>query len=465
MSTELARALALLDRYATSAPRYTSYPTALDWSKDFDPARAPQFLRKAGERDGPISVYVHLPFCVERCLFCGCNVVITRSEERVERYLERLLAEFAQAAELGLARREVHQFHWGGGTPTHLSPEQLRRVHEGFAAHFRFAPGAEQSIEVDPRVTTREQIEVLAALGFRRISLGIQDYDPDVQDAIKRHQPEDETLALVEHARAVGFESVNVDLMYGLPKQTVATFERTVARVIEGVRPDRVALFHYAHVPWIKKHQEALDTDAMPDAPERLRIFVRARDLFEEAGYAQIGLDHFALEEDELAVAFRRGALHRNFMGYTTRRADELAGFGSSAIGELSGAFLQNSPDRADYERRIDEDGLAIFRGHELSADDLLRRDVILAIMCNGVVDKAEIERRHGVRFDEAFATELAELEPLAADGLVELEPDAIRVTRLGRLFLRNAALPFDRYFRERLASGQGTDRAFSKTH
>lgn len=465
MSVDLDRALALLEKYATSAPRYTSYPTALDWSKEFDPARAPDLLRRAGDSDGPISVYVHLPFCVERCLFCGCNVVITRSEERVEQYLQRLLAEFARAAELGLGRREVHQFHWGGGTPTHLSPEQLRRVHEGFAAHFRFAPGAEQSIEVDPRVTSHEQIEELAALGFRRISLGIQDYDAGVQDAIKRHQPEDETLELVNHARAVGFESVNVDLMYGLPKQTVQTFERTVERVIEGVRPDRIALFHYAHVPWIKRHQEALDTCAMPDAPERLRIFVRARDLFEAAGYVQIGLDHFALEDDELAVAFRRGRLHRNFMGYTTRRADELAGFGSSAIGELSGAFLQNSPERAEYERRIDRDGLAIFRGHELSADDLLRRDVILAVMCNGVVDKGEIERRHGVPFDEVFATELAELEPLAADGLVELEPDAIRVTRLGRLFLRNAALPFDRYFRERLASGQGTDRAFSRTH
>lgn len=454
----------LLEKYRTSAPRYTSYPTAVDWSPDtFDPAEYATRLANEAAREGPLSVYVHLPFCVEMCLFCGCNVVITRKEERVENYLAHLEKEFAHVAETGIGSRAVHQYHWGGGTPTHLDVEQMRRVQAAFEGAFELAPKAEVAIEVDPRVTSTEQVEALAEMGFNRISLGVQDFNHDVQVAIKRVQSEELTRRLIDDARKNRIRSVNVDLMYGLPEQTRASFKRTVDTVLD-IRPERVALFHYAHVPWMKKHQTALDMDAAPDSAEKLAIFIDALEAFIDAGYVYLGLDHFALPDDELAKALQAEKLDRNFMGYTTRRGDAMVSLGVSSIGDIDGCFVQNHPVEADYLAAVAAGGFGTKRGHALSADDGLRRDVILGLMCNGVLHKGAIEAKHGIEFDAVFAPELAALAPLADDGLVHLDPDALRLTPLGQLFMRNVALPFDKYYAARQARGENSGGTFSKT-
>jgi len=453
----------LLEKYRTSAPRYTSYPTAVDWEDGFDPKSYPELLAQAASSDDPLSVYVHIPFCAERCLFCGCNVVITRHADRVTAYLVELDKEFAAVAASGVGARKVRQYHWGGGTPTHLNLEQIERVQTAFTNSFTLADDAEVAIEVDPRVTTPAQIELLAQLGFNRISLGLQDLDPKVQVDIKRVQSEAETVEIIDAARANGMGSLNIDLIYGLPHQTLAGFEKTVNSVL-AIRPERVALFHYAHVPWIKKHQTAMTLDAIPSSEDKLAIFVRSVEQFLAAGYVYIGLDHFALPTDELAIAHKAGELQRNFMGYTTCRGTDMVSLGVSAIGEVGGAFIQNDPNEPSYLEKVAGGGFGSYRGHTLSADDRLRRDVILGLMCNGVLEKAPIEAAHGIHFDETFALELSELVPLQDDGLVQLESGALRLTEIGQMFMRNVALPFDRYYRERQARGENGQNTFSKT-
>jgi len=453
----------LLAKYATSAPRYTSYPTAVDWSASFDAARYPRLLEQVAGNGEPLSVYVHLPFCRELCLFCGCNVVISSNTSRYDAYLNHLEAEFATVRASGIGGRRVRQYHWGGGTPTQLDLPRLERVQAFFDKTFTLADDAEVAIEVDPRVTTREQIAFLAAHGFNRVSMGVQDFEPAVQEAIHRVQSEEETRAVVEAAREHGIASVNVDLIYGLPLQTPGSFENTVQRVLD-MRPERVALFHYAHVPWLKRHQTAIEIDAAPRSDEKFSIFRRSVEQFTAAGYVYIGLDHFALPEDELAVAMREERLQRNFMGYTTRRGSDLVALGVSSIGDVAGCYVQNVPKELDYEAAVKEKGHAAHRGHELTPDDRLRRDLILGLMCNGVLRKRSVESAHGISFDETFARELGELGALADDGLVVLERDAIRLTALGQMFMRNVALPFDRYFRERRAKGQDGKPTFSRT-
>jgi oxygen-independent coproporphyrinogen-3 oxidase len=453
----------LLERYGVAAPRYTSYPTAVDWRGDLDPATYPERLERASRDDTPLSVYVHVPFCEQLCLFCGCNVVITRHHEHALPYLDALGREIAAVRATGIGRRKVSQYHWGGGTPTFLSESEIGRLHEMIASTFAFEPGAEIAIEIDPRHTTRGQIRLLRSLGFNRVSAGVQDFDPAVQQAIRRIQSEDETRLVVAEARSAGFDSVNVDLIYGLPFQTEAGFDRTLDRIVD-LRPDRIALFHYAHVPWIRKHQDALPVEAFPDAQARSRIFLNALRRLGAAGYESIGLDHFALPGDELAVARREGRLQRNFMGYTTRRGGDLVPFGVSSIGEIGGAFVQNARDVDAWSRRTETTGHAIERGHVLDKDDRVRREVIMQMMCHARIDKRAVERAHGVRFDEEFRVELSELEAPEKDGLVVRGPDAIDATPLGQLFLRNLALPFDRYFRERKSRPEGVSRTFSRT-
>lgn len=451
---------ALLERYRTSAPRYTSYPTAVDWVNDLDAEDYPARLARAAAKPEGLSVYLHVPFCAEMCLFCGCNVVITRSEDRVERYLSHLQQELATIQASGVGQRGVQQYHWGGGTPTSLSPAQIERVHGWFADAFRFDEGSEASIEVDPRVTTAEQVRLLASLGWNRISMGVQDFQEDVQKAVKRVQSEAQTRAVIDAARGAGMESVNIDLMYGLPHQTRASFKSTVETVLD-IRPERVALFHYAHVPWLKKHMTALDTDAMPDSDEKLAIFLDSIEAFAAAGYVYIGLDHFALPDDELAVARAEGSLNRNFMGYTTLRGTEMISAGVSAIGEVDGAFVQNHPVEMEYLEQIASVGHGAKRGHVLTAEDHLRRDLILTLMCNCRIDKRRLEAEHGVVFDEHFKGELEALAPMEEDGLLVRDTDEVRLTELGQLFMRNAALPFDTYYAARSSNGEGT---FSKT-
>lgn len=448
-------------RFSGPGPRYTSYPTVPAWSEAFGPEQAGQALARAAEtRDEPLSLYVHLPFCARLCLFCGCTVEITRRADRVERYLDALELEIAAVAERLGARRRVSQLHWGGGTPTHLDVAQIRRVHGALARHFRFDPGAEISIEVHPHVTTFEQVDALTELGFARFSMGVQDTDPEVQAVIHRDQSIEETAALVAHCRARGVASVNLDLMYGLPAQSEATFERTLADVAS-IRPDRLAIYGYAHVPWLKPFQRALEQHHLPDAALRARLFALAVERLTAQGYELLGLDHFALPGDTLVQALHEGRLHRNFQGYTDQRAEEMVSFGMSAIGDVGGAFLQNARDAAGYEERLASGNLATVKGMLRSPEDDLRRAVIQDLMCRMRLDLDELEPRFG-RDDLAahFAPEWRRLEPLAAEGLCRLSPRRIEVLPTGRLFLRHVAMVFDEY----LTRGAEEKPRFSQT-
>jgi oxygen-independent coproporphyrinogen-3 oxidase len=439
--------LELIKRYDRPGPRYTSYPTAPVWKDDFGPAEYRVQLDRCSERAGePLSLYVHVPFCESLCLFCGCNVVITRERERAVQYLD-LLEHELDLIGARLEARPLAQFHFGGGTPTYLTAEQLERAVQMVEQRFTIDPAAERAIEIDPRVTTSEQLAVLAHHGFNRVSLGVQDFDPRVQSTIHRVQSFEQTESIVSSARSLGFASVNVDLIYGLPHQSEAGFTRTLEQTLS-LRPDRVAVYGYAHVPWLKR-QQASFADALPGAEDKARLYLAAHRQFTQAGYVAIGMDHFARRDDELALALENGTLHRNFMGYTTRRAPDMVGAGVSAIGQVAGAFAQNRRDLTEYMHAIARGELATARGYRLSEEDHLRAAVILGLMCQLEVRYADIEERFSIDFPAHFARELEALRPGADDGLAELAPDAIRVTPLGRLFVRNLCMVFDEHLAE----------------
>lgn len=445
----------LLRRYDRPGPRYTSYPTAVEFHDGFGANRYLDKLDEAAARaDEPLSLYTHLPFCEERCSFCGCFVVITRKPEVSARYLATLEREIAMLAERLGRRRRVVQFHWGGGTPTYLSIAQMDALFEATVRQFTIDPRAEVAIEVDPRVTTKEQIDWLRGAGFNRLSMGVQDFTPVVQEAINRVQSQDDTRALFEHARARGFESINIDLIYGLPFQTLESFGRTLDSVV-AMRPDRVAVYSYAHVPWIRGNQKRIDPQDLPPREIKFSLFGEAIDRFLGAGYRQIGMDHFALPADELAVAAEARTLHRNFMGYTTKPATDMLGVGVSAIGDLCGAFAQNTKKLSTYYATIDNGLFPTERGYELDADDRIRRFVITQLMCNFHLDTSAVERRFGVPFAGYFARELAELaagEGPVAHGFLEIHPDRLQILPKGRLFVRNVCMAFDRYLRAKTA-------------
>jgi oxygen-independent coproporphyrinogen-3 oxidase len=437
----------LLSRYNVPGPRYTSYPTAPVWNETYGAADYERILTgaAAAASPAPLSLYFHLPFCERLCFFCGCTVVITGTDHAPEDpYLAVLEREIDWVADRAGSGRDVVQLHWGGGTPTYFPPALLEKLGRRIFDRFRLAPDAELGVEVDPRVTTRAHLEVLARLGFNRLSMGVQDFDPRVQKAINRIQPYAATRQLVEEARALGFPSVNMDLIFGLPYQTPETFSTTIDRVLE-IAPDRLAVYSYANVPWMKKHQNVL-LPHLPDEATKFGIFRTALERFSEAGFEYIGMDHFARADDELARARRDRTLHRNFQGYTTKAGTDLVGFGMSAIGSVGGYYVQNRRELAAYRQAVGDSGAATFRGVHLSADDELRREVIGNLLCHGVVVKKEIEQRFGIVFDELFAPAIARLGPCAEDGLVELTPEEIRATPLGRVFLRNLAMPFDAY-------------------
>ena len=442
-------------RFGGAGPRYTSYPTVPEWKHEFDAPEARAAFARAATSAEPISLYVHLPFCRELCLYCGCTVQITRRADLVEDYLDALEVEIARTAELLGSRRDVLQLHWGGGTPTHLTPEQIERLHGWLTRSFRILPEAEQSIEVHPHVTTHAHVDTLAGLGFRRVSMGVQDLDPRVQQVVHRNQTTAETRDLIEHCRKAGVTGINVDLMYGLPEQTEATFAATLDTIAE-LRPDRLAVYAYAHVPWLKPFQKALETYDLPDAPRRARLFALAIERLTSEGWRVIGLDHFALESDALYSALQDGSLHRNFMGYTTHPADETLALGMSSISDLGGAFFQNEPTTREYQARVNAGDLPVHRGLERSAEDDLRRAAIQDVMCRMQLDLDELGARTG-RDDlrEHFAAEWRALEPLAAEGFCTLEPGRLEVRPEGRLFLRHLAMVFDAYLkRERPAQG-----------
>jgi oxygen-independent coproporphyrinogen-3 oxidase len=443
--------LDLLRRYNVQGPRYTSYPTAPMWKEDFTASDYERILREsaAAPHPAPLSLYFHLPFCEKLCFFCGCTVVITGSRHALETsYLDVVEREIDWVADrVGASGRPTVQLHWGGGTPTYFPPPLLERLGRRTLDRFPLGPDAELGVEVDPRVTTPEHLETLARLGFNRLSMGVQDFDPRVQTAVNRVQPFEDTRRLVEQARKLGFPSVNMDLIFGLPYQTEASFSSTIDRVLE-IGPDRLAVYSYANVPWMKKHQNVL-LPFLPDERTKFGIFRTALERFTAAGFEYIGMDHFARPDDELAVARVDRTLHRNFQGYTTKAGTDLIGFGMSAIGSIGPYYVQNRRELGPYREAASASGAATFRGARLSEDDLLRRVVIESLLCHGVLVKREIEARFGIRFDDYFADALQALGACARDGLVELSPGEVRATELGRIFLRNLAMPFDAYLTE----------------
>jgi oxygen-independent coproporphyrinogen III oxidase len=437
-----------LAKYNCPGPRYTSYPTAPVWGDDFGPQDLERNFQAAEEAATPVSLYMHIPFCESLCLFCGCTVTIEKNKSAAVPYLESLEREIDTVSRHVSRKRPVTQFHWGGGTPTYLSPEQAEELFEFTRERFQFAPDCEIGIEIDPRVTTLRHLETLHRLGFNRLSMGVQDFNPLVQKTVHRMQPFEMTRDLVLAARQLGFASLNLDLIYGLPLQTAQSFGKTVEMVLE-LDPDRVAMFSYAHVPWMKKQQGAFE-GRLPEGAEKFRIFRIGLQKFCEAGYLYIGMDHFARPSDELAIAQRQRTLHRNFQGYTTHASADLYGMGNSAISGIGAAYAQNVRDVPGYQSAIASRGLATMRGYRLSPDDLLRRDVIGRLLCHTVIRKSEVKEKFGIRFDDYFTGELAALESCRADGLVQFFPDEIRTTPLGRIFIRNVAMLFDRYLREK---------------
>lgn len=450
----------LLDRYNVPGPRYTSYPTAPEWSASFGAAEFASALDTSNEGSpaAPLSLYVHVPFCESLCLFCGCNVLIRRDHSVARPYLERIREEIRRVTAHLDPSRPVRQLHWGGGTPTYLAPEQIEALFEPIRESFTFDPDAEIGVEIDPRVTTEAHVRALRRLGFNRVSMGIQDFDRRVQEAVRRIQPFEATRDLFALCREEGFRSINADLIYGLPHQNPDSFTRTLERMIS-IRPDRIALYSYAHVPWLKKQQGAF-ARYLPEGRDKYELFRLGLAAFAEAGYRFIGFDHFAWPDDELCRAQDDGTLTRNFMGFTTCGGTDLVGLGVSAISGVGDVYAQNQRDLGAWAEAVDAGGLPTMRGFLLSRDDRVRRDVITTLLCNGRIGKRSIENRYGIDFDQYFASELERLRALEADGLLRLHPDRIEVTLPGRLFLRVVGMTFDAYLRRRSA-----DRPlFSKT-
>jgi oxygen-independent coproporphyrinogen-3 oxidase len=448
-----------LTRYNRPGPRYTSYPTAPVWNESFGPPDLEKVHEEADRAKTPVSLYMHLPFCESLCLFCACNVIIHKDHSVAPPYLDTLKKELSHVSR-GISReRQVVQFHWGGGTPTYLAPAQIEDLFGHTRDHFTFASDAEIGIEVDPRVTSRDHLETLRDLGFNRLSMGIQDFHPLVQKTIHRIQPFELTAGLIQSARALGFDSVNVDLIYGLPYQTAETFAQTVDQIIE-LAPDRIALFSYAHVPWLKKQQGSF-VGHLPEGMTKFEIFRTGLLKFLEAGYLYIGMDHFAKPGDELAVSQQNRTLHRNFQGYTTKAGADLYGMGITAISGIQNAYAQNQRDIPGWQKAVNERGIATMRGYHLSDDDRLRRAVISRLLCHTVVFKDEISREFSIDFDNYFADELRRLEPFRDDGLVVLEPNKISATWLGRIFIRNLAMIFDPYLEKQQLAAKPL---FSKT-
>ena len=439
----------LMSRFDGSDPCYTSYPTADRFVEAFTADQVSQAL--AQRRHGaaamflPLSLYVHIPFCESLCYYCACNKSITRQHERGETYLRYLSREVdLHTAHLGLGQ-SVCQLHLGGGTPTFLSDDELRELMAMLRRSFAFAPSGEYAIEVDPRTVDAARLATLAELGFNRLSFGVQDFDPTVQKAVHRIQPFEPVRALVEAARLLGFKSINVDLMYGLPQQTPESFERTLAQVTE-LRPDRIALYAYAHRPQHFKPQRRISVAELPTAQARLTMLSRSLSAFQAAGYVHVGMEHFALPDDALAIAKWQGRLYRNFQGYSTQPESDLISLGVSAIGRVGATYSQNAKTLDEYYDHLDQGRLPVVRGLALSRDDMVRRSVIMALMCQGQLEVESIELAHLIDFKSYFAAELILLHDMQAQGLVEVTDTSLRVTQTGCYFVRGVAMVFDRY-------------------
>lgn len=439
----------LLRRFDVPGPRYTSYPTADRFVEAFghnDYVLALEQRRLGSTAKAlPLSVYVHIPFCESLCYYCACNKIITKHHDRADAYLRYLSREIdLHTAHCGTGQ-VVSQLHLGGGTPTFLSDAGLRELMAMLKRSFNLAPGGEYSIEVDPRTVNADRLAVLAELGFNRLSFGVQDFDTEVQKAVHRVQPAEQVFALVESARSLGFESINVDLIYGLPRQTPESFDRTLAQVVQ-LRPDRIALYAYAHLPERFKPQRRIISAELPTASGKLSMLSRSLDAFLDAGYVYVGMDHFALPTDALAVAKRQGRLHRNFQGYCTQPDCDLIGLGVSAIGRVGATYSQNAKTLEEYYDYLDQGRLPVVRGLALTRDDLVRRAVIMALMCQGELLFEPMEQAWLIDFRSYFAAELEQLETMAGQGLVRVGSEGIEVTPVGWFFVRGIAMAFDRY-------------------
>ena len=434
-----------LAKFSRHAPRYTSYPTAIEF-KDLTPEDIIPFLKNSTK---PLSLYFHLPFCKSACYFCGCNVVYTSKADKRTRYIEYLKKELKILSKYLDTNRMVRQLHFGGGTPTFFTPEELEKIYSLIYSHFKnFEKDAEISVEIDPRFFSKEHMDVMKKYGVNRISFGVQDFNEETQKAVNRIQPFDLTKQAVDIARNAGINSINIDLIYGLPYQSLESFKKTL-ELVKKLNPDRVAVFNYAHVPWMKKGMRKIDETTLPSPEEKLKIFKYVIDFFENNGYKMVGMDHFAKPEDELFRAIEKGELHRNFQGYTTKGGADLIGIGLTSISETDDAYFQNYKDLKSYEAAIDAGKLPTFRGVILNEEDKIRKYIIMEMMANFSFDIKRFEEKFGINFKEKFKNELSELQEFIDEGLVEITDDKIKVNKTGSLLIRNIVLPFDEYFKK----------------
>ncbi len=437
----------LIQKYDTSGPRYTSYPPAPVFTSQFGAGNFLEEVRKAEShpRNAEVSLYVHVPFCDTLCYFCGCTTIITRSRERMHDYVGYLKKEIDLLFPLLHRSRKIVQMHWGGGTPTYLSPAEIVDLGNHLQRSFVFSDDPEISVELDPRDLTIHHMRALRDTGFNRVSIGVQDFDAKVQRAVNRNQSEFITRQAIDWSRALGFQSINLDLIYGLPLQTLESFSETLEKVI-AISPERIAVYNFAYVPWMKKHHSIIHPEDLPAPEVKIAILLHTIERFTEAGYVYIGMDHFAKPGDELAIAQQRRTLQRNFQGYSTHGGADLYAFGMSAISHFAGTYAQNIKTLLEYQTAIERGRFATHAGYVMTSDDRLRKAVIMRLMCHMVLDKNEIEKEFHVEFDSYFADSLKKLDPLVEDGLVNASSREIRITSSGRLFLRNIAMCFDAY-------------------
>ena len=447
------------EKYSKPGPRYTSYPTAPEFSEDFSQENLIQYYKNQSD-DRNLSLYIHLPFCRSACYFCGCNVIFTSKEDKKVKYLEYLQKELDLLKEQLNTKRVVTQMHFGGGTPTYFSPEQLDEVIKMLKTTFpNFSDDAEISCEVDPRFFTKEHMDVLKKGGCNRLSFGVQDLNEEVQKTIHRIQPYETTENVMKIARDAGINSINIDLIYGLPHQNKKTFHETIEQIIK-LNPDRLAVFNYAHVPWLMKTMRKFDESTFAPPTEKLEILKDTIEFFTSNGYNMVGMDHFAKPEDELFKAIEKGELHRNFQGYTTKGGSDLIGIGVTSIGNGVDYYAQNFKDLKQYEETIDSGNLPVFKGYRLSEDDILRQYVIMELMSNFSLNIPRVEEKFGINFNEYFKDDLSDLDEFIEADLVSIENDKITVSPTGTMLIRNICMPFDAY----LKKVPENKRRFSKT-
>lgn len=441
----------MIEKYNYSGPRYTSYPTALEFDDSFTEGDLLSAI--AGSKSDKLSLYIHIPFCAKLCYYCGCNKVITRHQHKADQYIKYLAAEIVKRAPL-FKHYTVTQMHWGGGTPTFLNPEQIIKLSSLLKSHFNFAEQGEYSIEVDPREIELSMLDALKEAGFNRISIGVQDFNKEVQVAVNREQDEDFIFALIKKAKEMGFVSTNVDLIYGLPHQTPETFAETIQRILD-LSPDRLSVFNYAHLPARFAAQRKIKDEHLPSPQQKLDMLHQTIETLTGAGYQYIGMDHFAKPDDELAKLQREGRLHRNFQGYTTQEECDLLGLGVSSISQIGDCYAQNQKDIRPYYEAIDEQGHALWKGCKLNRDDEIRRAVIKQLICHFELDMAKMEQQLGIQFEEYFAEDLKLLQTFIDDKLVNIENRQISISPTGRLLIRNICICFDVYFREKARQQQ----------